>query len=95
MPLSMAESTNPQKVLNEIKTLDTTLWKDKAAKNNWTVTTFKFTQAPQDFYLKLKTLSKVKVAVKYEGGYKVYLQGEKEKGGWAEQRVGTLPGTAQ
>jgi hypothetical protein len=90
MPLSMAESTNKDKVLGEIK--GTTVWQTNAAKNNWTAAAFQFQQAPEEFYLKLKTLSKLKVEVKQERGFQVYLQGEKEKGGWTEQRVGTLPG---
>lgn len=92
MPLSLAESTNKDKVFAEIQKM-TTIWQDKAARNNWSINTFQFQQAPEDFYLKLKTLSKVKVEVKYEGGFKVYLQGEKGGGGWAEQRVGSLPGS--
>jgi hypothetical protein len=90
MPLTMAQSTDPGNVLGELK--GGLEWKDNATKNNWSVNTFKFTQAPQDFYLKLKTRAQVKVVVKHEGGFQVYLQGEKETGGWAEQKVGTLPG---
>jgi len=90
MPLSMAASTDKGKVLEEIK--GTFVWQTNAAKNNWTVDTFTFTQAPENFYLKLKALSTLKVVVKEENGFKVYLQGEKEDGGWTEQRVGTLPG---
>lgn len=86
MPLSMAESTDPKKVFAEIQTLGI------ANRPNWTIGDFQFQQAPEDFYIKLKTLSKLRVEVKYERGFKVYLQGEKEGGGWAEHQVGTLPG---
>jgi hypothetical protein len=88
MPLTMAQITDPEKVLGELK--GTSEWKNNATKNNWSVNTFKFTQAPQDFYLGLKTLSKVNVVVKHEGDFQVYQQGE--KGGWAQHKVGTLPG---
>jgi hypothetical protein len=55
MPLTMAQSTDPEKVLGQLK--GTLEWTNNATKNNWSVNTFQFTQAPESFYLKLKRRS--------------------------------------
>jgi hypothetical protein len=89
MHLSIDQAKNSIEVFGVIKTR----YRNETDHNKWTITSFKFDR-PLDstFYGKLKTGSKVEVRMKYENGFKVYLQAEKAGGGWAEQRVGTLPG---
>ncbi|CUS31611.1 hypothetical protein COMA1_10186 [Candidatus Nitrospira nitrosa] len=82
MPLSIAESKDKTKVFNEIKTN----WAPQVASKNWTETTFNFTPPADHWLLTLKTLSKVKVDVKWESGFKVYLLGTLEKGGGSKRR---------
>jgi hypothetical protein len=92
MALSFAESTNPDKVFAEVQEMY------QAQGKNWTINDFtaEWEQASEEFYLKLKTLSTLRVALKYEGGkVRVYLQGEKDKehgSGWTEHWVASLPG---
>jgi hypothetical protein len=90
MHLSIDKSKNSIEVFGVIKTR----YKDETAHNKWTITSFKFDRPlDKNFYGKLKADSKVEVRMKYEKGFKVYLQGEKAAGGWTEHCVGTLPGT--
>jgi hypothetical protein len=52
---------------------------------------YRRTRPGDDFYLKLKTKSMVRVQVQYQAGFKVFLQGEKKnpgEGAWIQKLVG-------